>query len=116
MQAADRTRGRGAWSSFRLHLFDSKMDVHYRRFLVQQGFEELLRILSYTMRHAIQETLVQRFHAETGTFHLSCGEYAVLPLDWTAILGLRIGWYSVSIKFVDFDIASELLGLCYPLT
>ena len=32
--------------------------------------------------------LVQRFHVETGTFHLSWKEYVVLPLDWTTILGI----------------------------
>ena len=47
---------------------------------------------------------------------MTCREYAVLPLDWTAILGLRIGGYLVLTDFVDFDVVSELLGICYPLT
>ena len=68
------------------------------------------------MRGVIVATLVHQFHVETGTFHLSCGEYAVIPLNWTAILGLRFDGYSVPTEFVDFDIASELLGISYTLT
>ena len=68
------------------------------------------------MRHVIRETLLQRFHAETGTFHLSYGEYDILPLSWTAILGLRFGGYLVQTNPVDFAIASELLGIHYLIT
>lgn len=51
-------------------------------------------------------------------WHLSfeLWEYIVLPLDYTAILGLRFGGYPVSTEFVDFDIASELLSIHYPFT
>ena len=68
------------------------------------------------MRHAIPETLVQQFHAKISTFHLSCREYAVLPLYWMAILGLRIKGYPVSSDPVDFATTSELLGIRYPFT
>ena len=47
---------------------------------------------------------------------MSCGEYAVLALNWMAILGLRFGGYLVPTKFVDFDVTSELLGIRYPFT
>ena len=33
---------------------------------------------------------------QDGTFHLSCGEYAILSLDWTAILGIKFGIYLIS--------------------
>lgn len=59
---------------------------------------------------------MQWFHTKTGTFHLSYGEYAVLPVNWTTILGLRFSGYPVPIAFVDFDITSELLGNHYPFT
>ena len=68
----------------------------YHSFLIKQGFEKFLRIPPYSMRCMIPETLVQRFHTETATFHLSCGEYVVLPLDWTAILRLRFSGHSLS--------------------
>ena len=47
---------------------------------------------------------------------MSCGEYVVLPLDWTTILGLRFGGYLFLTDFVDFDVVSELLSIRYPLT
>ena len=65
-------------------------------FLREQGFEDFLRIPPFTMRHEIGETLVRRFHVETSTFHLSCEEYALLPLNWTAILGIRFGGLPIS--------------------
>ena len=59
---------------------------------------------------------MRRFHAEIDTFHLSCGEYAILPLDWTALLGIRFGGLSISTKKMSFDMACELLGIPLPLT
>lgn len=47
---------------------------------------------------------------------MSCKEYAVLHLDWMAILVLRFGGYLVPIEFVDFDVVSEHLGICYSLS
>jgi len=63
------------------------------------------------MRHGIREALVRRFHAETGTFHLSYGVYAILPLDWMAILGIRVGGLPILTKEMSFDMACELLGI-----
>lgn len=68
------------------------------------------------MRHEIGEALVRWFHAKTGTFHLSCGEYAILPLDWTAILGIRFGGFPILIDEMSFEMAKELLGIPLPLT
>ena len=68
------------------------------------------------MRHGIREALVQWFHAEIGTFHLSCGEYAVLPLDCTTILGIRFGGYPIPTDDMSFELACELLGIPFPLT
>ena len=84
--------------------------------MIEQGFEEFLRIPPYSMRHTISETLVQRFHANAGTFHLSFGEYAVLPFDWTAILGLRFEGYLIPSDLIDFAIMNAFLGIHYPLT
>ena len=68
------------------------------------------------MRHRIGEALVWWFHADTGTFHLSYREYAILPLDWTAILGIKFGGYLIPIDDISFDMACELLGIPLPLT
>ena len=68
------------------------------------------------MRHGIKEALVLRFHAKTGTFHLSYGEYAILPFDWMAILGIRFGAYLIPTDDMSFKMACELLGIPFPLT
>ena len=68
------------------------------------------------MRRKIGKALVQRFHAETSTFHLSCREYVILSLDWTAILGIRFGGYLILTDDMSFKMACELLGIPLPLT
>ena len=68
------------------------------------------------MRHKIGKALVWQFHAEIGTFHLSCEKYAVLPLDWKAILGIKFGGLSILTQEMSFDMACELLGILFPLT
>jgi len=68
------------------------------------------------MRHKIREALVRQFHAEIGTFHLNYGEYAILPLDWTAILSIKFGGYLILTNDVSFEMAYELLGKPLPLT
>ena len=68
------------------------------------------------MRHEIEKALVQRFHIKTSTFHLSCGEYTILPLDWAAILGIRFGGYLISADDISFEMACKLLGIPLSLT
>lgn len=111
-----RVRGQGAWSSFTLYLFHASTHERYHTFLMEQGFEAFLRIPPCSMRHGLAEALVQWFHAETETFHLSCKEYAFLSLNWTTILGIRFGGESVPTEFVSFAVASKLLSIPYTLT
>ena len=85
-------------------------------FLREHGFKDFLRIPPYTMRHRIGEALVRQFHTEIGTFHLSCGEYAILPFDWTSILGIRFGGYLIPTNDMSFELVCELLGIPLPLT
>lgn len=47
---------------------------------------------------------------------MSCGEYVVLPLEWTVILSLRFRGELVLTEFVNVAKAYELLGIEYPLT
>ena len=91
MQWPNKIYGRGAWSTFLRQL--SNLGIHwcYANFLREQGLEDFLRIPPYIMRLRIGEALVRQFHAKTGTFHLSYWEYAILPLDWTNILGIKFG-------------------------
>ena len=51
-----------------------------------------------------------------GTFHLSCGEYAILPLDLITILGLRFEGELVLTEFVGVADECTLLGIDYPHT
>ena len=97
------------------HLKAMSKDKQYDEFLREQGFEDFLQIPPYTMSHGIWETLVRWFHTEMGTFHLSYGEYTILPLDWIAILGIRFGGYPISTHEMSFEMASELLGIPLPL-
>ena len=68
------------------------------------------------MRQKIEEALVGQFHVETGTFHLSCREYTILPFDWTTILGIQFRGLLILIKDMCFDMACALLGIPLPLT
>lgn len=74
-----------------------------------------MRIPLYTMRHRIREALVWWFHYETGTFHLSYGEYTILPLDWTTIMGIRFSGYPILTNDMSFEIACELWSILLPL-
>lgn len=58
------------------------------------------------MRHGLAKAL--------GTFHLSCGEYAILPLDWIAILGLRFEGEPVLTEFMGIVEECTPLGIDYP--
>ena len=88
----------------------------YVEFLKEQGFKDFLLIPPYTIRHGIGEALVWWFHAEIGTFHLSCKEYVILPLDWMAILGIKFGGYPILTYNMSFEMACELWGIPLPLT
>lgn len=104
MQGSERLHDWGAWCTFLQILFAPKTYSQYALFLREQGFEDFLVDSPLTMRHRI------------GTFHLSCGEYAVLPLDWIAILGIKFGGHQIPTEEMSFDIACDLLGIPLPLT
>jgi len=95
MQEADKIQGRGAWSTFLWLQFAPRTHQQYANFLKEKRFEDFLQIPPHTMRHGIREALVWWVHAETGSFHLSYGEYVILPLDWTAILGIKFGGFPI---------------------
>uniref|UniRef100_A0A2N9H339 Aminotransferase-like plant mobile domain-containing protein n=1 Tax=Fagus sylvatica TaxID=28930 RepID=A0A2N9H339_FAGSY len=54
---------------------------------------------------------IERFFHHTGTFHLSTCEMAVLPVDWSAILGIRFGGRAPPSEPIDGFEAMEILGL-----
>ena len=54
---------------------------------------------------------MERFFHHTGTFHLSTCEMGVLPVDWSAILGIRFGGRVPPSEPVDGLEALEILGI-----
>ena len=116
MQGHNKIWGWNAWSTFLRLSFTPGTYQQHAEFLKEQGFENFVRTPSYTIRHRIGEASMQQFNTEMATFHLSCGEYAILLLDWTAILGTRFGGFLIPTDEISFEMASELLGISLPLT
>ena len=57
---------------------------------------------------------MERFFHHTRTFHHSTYEMGVLPIDWSAILGIRFGGRIPPSELVsDFE-ALEILGIADP--
>uniref|UniRef100_A0A2N9FDV4 Aminotransferase-like plant mobile domain-containing protein n=1 Tax=Fagus sylvatica TaxID=28930 RepID=A0A2N9FDV4_FAGSY len=81
--------GRGGWSDFCKLLGDARQE--YREFLTELGFGPFLSIPYVYVSHPLVRCWVERFFHHTGTFHLSTCEMGVLPVDWSAILGIRFG-------------------------
>uniref|UniRef100_A0A2N9GF26 Aminotransferase-like plant mobile domain-containing protein n=1 Tax=Fagus sylvatica TaxID=28930 RepID=A0A2N9GF26_FAGSY len=101
--------GRGGWSEFSRLLAISRPE--YREFLTELGFGPFLGIPYVSVYHPSVGCFVERFFHHTGTFHLSTCEMAVLPVDWSAILGIRFGGRAPPSEPVDGLEAREILGL-----
>jgi hypothetical protein len=101
--------GRGGWSEFSRLLAISRPD--YREFLTELGFGPFLGIPYVSVYHPSVGCFVERFFHHTGTFHLSTCEMAVLPVDWSAILGICFGGRAPPSEPVDGLEAREILGL-----
>jgi hypothetical protein len=78
--------GRGGWSDFCQVLDAARQE--YREFLAELGFGPFLSIRYVHVWHPLVRCWVERFFHHTGTFHLSTCEMGVLPMDWSAILGI----------------------------
>ena len=104
--------GRGGWSDFCQLLETARQE--YRDFLAELGFGPFLSILYVHVWHPLVRCWVERFFHHTGTFHLSTCEMGVLPVDWSAILGIRFGSRIPPSELVsDFE-ALEILGIADP--
>uniref|UniRef100_A0A2N9IGM1 Aminotransferase-like plant mobile domain-containing protein n=1 Tax=Fagus sylvatica TaxID=28930 RepID=A0A2N9IGM1_FAGSY len=101
--------GRGGWSEFSRLLAASRPE--YREFLTELGFGPFLGIPYVSVYHPAVWCFIERFFHHTGTFHLSTCEMAVLPVDWSAILGIRFGGRAPPSEPVDGFEAREILGL-----
>ena len=101
--------GRGGWLDFCQLLETARQE--YRDFLVELGFGPFLSIRYVHMWHTLVRCLVERFFHHTGTFHLSTCEMGVLPVDWSAILGIRFGGRVPPSEPVDGFEALKILGI-----
>jgi hypothetical protein len=101
--------GRGGWSEFSRLLAASRPE--YKEFLIGLGFGPFLSIPYVSVYHPAVWCFIERFFHHTGTFHLSTCEMAVLPVDWSAILGIRFGGRAPPSEPIDGFEAREILGL-----
>jgi hypothetical protein len=101
--------GRGGWSDFGRLLAVSRPE--YREFLIELGFGPFLSIPYVSVYHPAVWCFIERFFHHTGTFHLSTCEMVVLPVDWSAILGIRFGGRAPPSEPIDGFEAMEILGL-----
>jgi hypothetical protein len=101
--------GRGKWSDF-CRLLEASCP-EYREFLIELGFGPFLSIPYVSVYHPAVWCFIERFFHHTGTFHLSTCEMAVLPVDWSAILGIRFGGRAPPSEPIDGFEAREILGL-----
>uniref|UniRef100_A0A2N9I6H3 Aminotransferase-like plant mobile domain-containing protein n=1 Tax=Fagus sylvatica TaxID=28930 RepID=A0A2N9I6H3_FAGSY len=104
--------GWGGWSDFCQLLEIARPE--YRDFLAELGFGPFLSIRYVHVWHPLVRCWVERFFHHTGTIHLSTCEMGVLPVDWSAILGIRFGGrIPPSDPVPDFE-ALEILGIADP--
>uniref|UniRef100_A0A2N9FIR0 Aminotransferase-like plant mobile domain-containing protein n=1 Tax=Fagus sylvatica TaxID=28930 RepID=A0A2N9FIR0_FAGSY len=108
-QEPPESAGRGGWSDFGRLLAASRPE--YREFLIELGFGPFLSIPYVSVYHPAVWCFIERFFHHTGTFHLSTCEMAVLPVDWSAILGIRFGGRAPPSEPIDGFEAREILGL-----
>jgi hypothetical protein len=109
VQEPPESAGRGGWSEFSRLLAASRPE--YREFLIELGFGPFLSIPYVSVYHPAVWCFIERFFHHTGTFHLSTCEMAVLPVDWSAILGVRFGGRAPPSEPIDGFEAREILGL-----
>jgi hypothetical protein len=109
VQEPPESAGRGGWSEFSRLLAASRPE--YREFLIELGFGPFLSIPYVSVYHPAVWCFIERFFHHTGTFHLSTCEMAVLPVDWSAILGIRFGGRAPPSEPIDGFEAREILGL-----
>jgi hypothetical protein len=109
VQEPPESAGRGGWSDFGRLLAASRPE--YREFLIELGFGPFLSIPYVSVYHPAVWCFIERFFHHTGTFHLSTCEMAVLPVDWSAILGIRFGGRAPPSEPIDGFEAMEILGL-----
>ncbi|MFQ6637975.1 hypothetical protein Gotur_013133 [Gossypium turneri] len=80
-------------------------------YLEQAGFESAALIRSSDLRYDLLSALVERWHPETHTFHLPCGECTLTLEDVAKQLGLPID----GIPVMGVSSFTDPGALCYEL-
>jgi hypothetical protein len=101
--------GRGGWSDFSQLLDTTRRE--YREFFTELGFGLFLSIRYVHVWHPLVRCWVERFFHHTGTFHLSTCEMRVLPVNWSAILGIRFGGRVPPSEPISGPEALDILGI-----
>ena len=104
--------GRGGWSELCQLLEIARPE--YREFLAELDFGPFLSIRYVHVWHPLVRCWVERFFHHMGTIHLSTCEMGVLPVDWSAILGIRFGGRIPPSDPVPHFEALEILGIADP--
>uniref|UniRef100_A0A2N9HEU5 Aminotransferase-like plant mobile domain-containing protein n=1 Tax=Fagus sylvatica TaxID=28930 RepID=A0A2N9HEU5_FAGSY len=103
---------RGGWSNFSQLLDVARRE--YREFFTELGFGPFLSIPYVHVYHLLVRCWVERFFDHTGTFHFSTCEMRVLPVDQSAILGIRFGGRVPLSEPVSSPEALDILGIDDP--
>jgi hypothetical protein len=103
---------RGGWSNFSQLLDVARRE--YREFFTELGFGPFLSIPYVHVYHLLVRCWVERFFDHTGTFHFSTCEMRVLPVDRSAILGIRFGGRVPLSEPVSSPEALDILGIDDP--
>uniref|UniRef100_A0A2N9HUF2 Aminotransferase-like plant mobile domain-containing protein n=1 Tax=Fagus sylvatica TaxID=28930 RepID=A0A2N9HUF2_FAGSY len=100
------------WSDFYKLLVGARRE--YCEFLMELGFGPFLDIPYVYVSHPLVRCWVERFFHHTGTFHFSTCDMGVLPVDWSAILGIRFGGRAPPSEPVSSPEALDILGIEDP--
>ncbi|KAK5834120.1 hypothetical protein PVK06_017994 [Gossypium arboreum] len=94
-----------------IHSVGFQLDECLIPFLELAGFGSAALIRTFNLRHDLISALVERWHPETHTFHLSCGECTITLEDVALQLGLPIDGNAVT----GVSLISRPARLCYDL-
>ena len=88
------------------------LDPHIACYITEAAFEGLFKVPNLKVDHALITSLVERWHLETHTFHLSHGEMGITLQDIDVMLGVPIDGLPVtgSVKLDWPVLCLELLG------
>ena len=104
--------GQGGWPEFHRYMAGARPE--YRAFLEGLGFRHFLSIPNMLLSHHIVRAWYEHYFHHTGRFHLSTCAVGVLPLDWSAILGILFGGRIPSRERISHEKVMIMMGIDDP--